>query len=35
MKNHLSLASLLLVFAMCLPASDVYPASNSQSFIGT
>jgi hypothetical protein len=35
MKNHLSLASLLLVFAMCLPASDVYPATHSQSLIGT
>ena len=35
MKNHLSLASLLLAFATCLAASDVHPASNSQSLIGT
>jgi hypothetical protein len=35
MMNHLSLASLVLVLAMCLPASDAYPATNSQSLIGT
>jgi hypothetical protein len=35
MKNHVSLASLLLVFAMCLSASEVYPATNAQSLIGT
>jgi hypothetical protein len=35
MKDHLSLASLLLVFAMCLPASDIYPASSLQPLIGT
>jgi lipocalin-like protein len=35
MKSHLSLASLLLVFAMYVPVSDVYPAANSQSLIGT
>jgi hypothetical protein len=35
MKNHLSLASLLLVLALCLPAIDVYAASNSPSLIGT
>jgi len=35
MKNHLSFTSLLLMFAMCLPANDVYPATHSQSLIGT
>lgn len=35
MKNNLSVALLLLVFAICLPASDVYPATNPQSLIGT
>jgi hypothetical protein len=35
MKSHRSLASVLLVFAMYLSASDVYPATDSQSLIGT
>jgi hypothetical protein len=35
MKNHLSLASLILMFAMCFPATDVYPATHSQSLVGT
>jgi hypothetical protein len=35
MKFHPSLASLLLVLAMSLSASDVYAATNSQSLIGT
>lgn len=35
MKNHLSIASLLLMFAMCLPTGDAYPAASSPSLIGT
>jgi hypothetical protein len=35
MKSHPSFASLLLGFAMCLPASGVYPATNPQSLVGT
>jgi lipocalin-like protein len=35
MTTHPSLASLLLVFSICLSASDVYPATNSQSLLGT
>jgi hypothetical protein len=35
MKNHWSVASLLLVLATCLTASSVYPAANSQSLVGT
>jgi Lipocalin-like domain len=35
MIKPLSFASVLLVFAMFFPASDVYPATKQQSFIGT
>jgi hypothetical protein len=35
MKIHPPLASLLLMFALCLSASDVYPATTIQSLIGT
>jgi len=33
--NHPSVALLVLAFAMCLPASDVYPATTPHSLIGT
>jgi Lipocalin-like domain len=35
MKTHPSLASLLMVFAICLPASGVYAATHAPSLIGT
>jgi hypothetical protein len=34
MKNHLLLASLMLVFALCLAASEVHPTPVPQSLIG-
>jgi hypothetical protein len=35
MKNYVSVSLLLLAFALCPPASDVYAAGNSQSLVGT